>query len=119
MENAPIDSGVAPASTPIASATPAPAPTPTPAPAPTPAPVTPVMAEGGTTSEGGLSGFFSKLNWLEVFFAVGGVAALTWVIYYYRFKLKQDKMINNELQRQIDELKMNVQSQMKEKYKSI
>jgi hypothetical protein len=56
---------------------------------------------------------------MEIGFSILGVAALTYVVYYYRFKLKQDKMINNELQRQIDELKMNLQSSMKEKYKSI
>jgi hypothetical protein len=117
MENAPIDSGVAQTAAPAP--TPAPVQTPAPTPAPATAPTTPVMADGGTTSSSGIGGFFSQLNWLEVFFAVGGVAALAWVIYYYRFKLKQDKMINNELQRQIDEIKMNVQSTMKEKYKSI
>jgi hypothetical protein len=110
--------------TPIAEATPT---TPTPAPTPTPTPMPmvnsnptmPTMAEGGATSEGGLKGFFKSLNWMEVTFSVLGVAALTYVIYYYRFKLKQDKMINNELQRQIDEIKMNLQVNMKGKYKSM
>jgi hypothetical protein len=77
---------------------------------------TPTMEGGGSTSGGS---FASSLNWMEIGFSILGVAALTYVVYYYRFKLKQDKMINNELQRQIDELKMNLQSSMKEKYKSI
>ena len=99
------------------------APTPTPTPTPdvaTPLPMT--MENGGATpSGGGNSGgsFFSSLNWLEIGFSVLGVAALSYVIYYYRFKLKQDKLINNELQRQIDELKMNMQTNMKGKYKTI
>lgn len=114
--------------TPIPNTTPAVA-TPTPAPAPavsTPAPAPmvvdatpmPQMAEGGQTSGGTLS-FFKSLNVLETTFGILGVASLLYVIYYYRFKLKQDKLINNELQRQIDEIKMNVQSNMKGKYKSI
>jgi hypothetical protein len=90
--------------------------TPTPTPTPTDAPI---MAEGGTTSEGGWKGFFGRINWLETTFAVLGVTALTYMVWYYRFKAKQDKMINNELQRQIDEIKMNVQGAMKSKYKSI
>ena len=98
------------------------APTPTPTPTPdvaTPLPMT--MENGGATPSGNNSGgsFFSSLNWLEIGFSVLGVAALSYVIYYYRFKLKQDKLINNELQRQIDELKMNMQTNMKGKYKTI
>lgn len=106
------------ATTPVATPTPQVVATP-PTPTPTPTPTTPIMADGGTTSEGGVKGFFKQLNWIEVGFSILGVAALSYVIYYYRFKLKQDKMINNELQRQIDEIKMNVQSQLKTKYKSI
>lgn len=89
---------------------------------PTPTPTSvdaPIMADGGTTSEGGWKGFFGRINWLETTFAILGVTALTYMVWYYRFKAKQDKMINNELQRQIDEIKMNVQSTMKTKYKSI
>jgi hypothetical protein len=116
-----------PISTPIpAVATPTPAPAPTPAtatPPPTPMVVDnappPQMADGGMTSGNGVTSFFKSLNWIEVGFSVLGVASLTYIIYYYRFKLKQDKLINNELQRQIDEIKMNVQSNLKGKYKSI
>ena len=104
--------------TPSAVATPTPTPMPTPEVA-TPQPMT--MENGGATPSSSNSGgsFFSSLNWLEVGFSVLGVAALSYVIYYYRFKLKQDKLINNELQRQIDELKMNMQTNMKGKYKTI
>jgi len=105
-------------STPTSSAVATPTPIPTPTPTPdvaTPQPMT--MEGGGSTSSGG--SFFSSLNWLEVAFSVLGVAALSYVIYYYRFKVKQDKLINNELQRQIDELKMNMQTNMKGKYKTI
>jgi hypothetical protein len=48
-----------------------------------------------------------------------GLTALIYTIHYYRFKSKEDKMVNNELQRQIDELKLNLQSALKNKYKSI
>jgi hypothetical protein len=111
--------------TPIATATaptPAPAPMP-PAPTPTPMPNT-VMADGGSTDNGGNDSgsgksFWKSLNILEIGFSILGVASLSYVIYYYQFKLKQDKLINNELQRQIDEIKMNMQTNMKGKYKTI
>jgi len=104
---------------------PAPAAAPVAVVAPVVAPVveaqpTPIMADGGSTLDGGgVKGFFSSLNWMEVGFSILGVAALSYVIFYYRFKLKQDKMINNELQRQIDEVKMNVQTAMKNNYKTV
>lgn len=115
-----------PIATPIAPTTPiAPAPTPAPAPMPIAPTSTPmpnvVMGEGGST-EGGDSGgksFWKSLNLMEIGFSILGVASLSYVIYYYQFKLKQDKLINNELQRQIDEIKMNMQTNMKGKYKTI
>lgn len=115
-------------STPAVTPTPAVAPTTAVASAPAPAvsttPMvnmdggsTPMMENGGSTDSVG--GFFKSLNWFEVGFAILGVASLTYVIYYYRFKLKQDKLINNEMQRQLDEIKMNLQTQMKGNYKNI
>ena len=78
------------------------------------------MENGGTvTNSGSIKDFFKSLNVLEIGFSILGVAALFYTIHYYRFKLKEDKMINNELQRQIDEIKMNIQTAMKGKYKSI
>lgn len=84
---------------------------------PSPYESAPIMADGGSVSSGG--GFFKSLNWLEVGFGILGVAALLYAIQYYRFKVKEDKMVNNELQRQMDEIKMNLQSSMKGKYKTI
>ena len=95
--------------TPVATAAPAPAPA-TPAPAAAPMVATPdaMMANGGETSTGGgVKDFFKSLNWVEVGISALAVAALTY------------KMINNDLQRQIDELKMNMQSAMKGRYKTI
>ena len=125
MEATPI-----PISTPAPATATAPAITPTPTPAPAPAPMVAQpnvqMADGGNISSdssgssgSGVTGFLKDLNWLEVGFSILGVSALAYVIYYYRFKLQQDKLINNELQRQIDEIKMNLQSTLKGKYKSI
>jgi hypothetical protein len=109
--------------TPIAPATaPTPAPAPTPTPAPTSAPMpNVVMGEGGSTegSDSGGKSFWKSLNLFEIGFSILGVASLSYVIYYYQFKLKQDKLINNELQRQIDEIKMNMQTNMKGKYKTM
>ena len=111
-----------PISTPTTTPTPSPAPAPTPAPAPVVATPNVQMADGGnivTETSSGVKSFFNDLNWMEVGFSILGVSALVYVIYYYRFKLQQDKLINNELQRQIDEIKMNLQSNLKGKYKSI
>lgn len=112
-------------SIPTAPATAVATPTPTPAPMPTSAPMpvattpAPQLAEGGNTDGGGVKSFFQNLNWMEVGFSILGVSALAYVIYYYRFKVQQDKLINNELQRQIDEIRMNMQSNLKGKYKAI
>lgn len=123
-----MEATTTPISTPVSTPTPTPAPAPvtTPAPAPMVAQPNVQMADGGNVSSdsgsgssNGITGFLKDLNWLEVGFSILGVSALAYVIYYYRFKLQQDKLINNELQRQIDEIKMNLQSNMKGKYKSI
>lgn len=115
------------ATTPIATPTPAPAPAPAPTPAPAPMVAQPnvQMADGGnvvsdnSSGGSGFTGFLKDLNWMEIGFSILGVSALAYVIYYYRFKIQQDKLINNELQRQIDEIKMNMQTTLKGKYKSI
>lgn len=83
---------------------------------PSPYEQAPIMQDGGSVSSGG---FLKSINWLEVGFGILGVAALLYAIQYYRFKLREDKMVNNEMQRQIDEVKMNVQTAMKGKYKGI
>ena len=78
------------------------------------------MANGGQTGSGNsVTDFFKNLNLMEVGLSILGVAALIYTIHYYKFKLKEDKMINNDLQRQIDEIKMNLQNAMKSKYKTI
>ena len=111
--------------TPIATPTTTPLPTPqAPIEASTPqAPMVnqnPTMADGGSVpSEGGVKSFLKSLNWIEVGLTILGVTALIYTIHYYKFKSKEDKMVNNELQRQIDEIKMNLQSSLKSKYKSI
>ena len=117
-------SAVATPTTPIATPTPTPTPTPPIEATPTPqAPMTnqnPTMADGGSvSSEGGIKSFFKSLNLIEVGLTILGVTALIYTIHYYKFKSKEDKMINNELQRQIDEIKINLQSSLKSKYKRI
>ena len=109
INNAPVSSS-APAmvTAPVAQAVPM-----TAAPAMTATPQVGVpMNDGGfVNTTGGTTGFFKNINWVEIGFAILGVASLCYVIYYYRFKVRQDKMVNNELQKQIDELKMNVRVQ--------
>jgi hypothetical protein len=80
------------------------------------------MAEGGSvgsSSKSGLANFFSGWNWLEIGLMTLGVAGVFYTINYYRFRVKSDKTENADIQRQLDEVKMNVQSAMKGKYQQI
>ena len=63
--------------------------------------------------------FFKSISALEVIVTTLGIVAMAVLIDYYRFKRKEDKLSNDDMQRQVDELKMNVQSAMKGKYQSI
>ena len=112
--------------TPVTASAPAPAPAPVTASAPvSTTPMvnmdagsgTPLMENGGSTDSGG--GFFKNINWIETGALILGFAGLYYLIYYYRYKLNQDKLINNEMQRQIDEIKMNLQTKMNGKYKTM
>jgi hypothetical protein len=78
---------------------------------------TPVMANGGETSSG--TSFFKSINWLEFGFMVLGTTALLYTIHYYKVQMEKTKLLNQRTARQIDELKMNLQSSMKGKYKEI
>lgn len=93
------------------------APTPTPQADGVSAP-TPVMANGGETSSSGTS-FFKSINWLEFGFMVLGTTALLYTINYYKVQMEKTKLLNQRTAKQIDELKMNLQSVMKTKYKEI
>lgn len=70
-------------------------------------------------ADGGVVGFFKSLNWVEVGFMILGSAALISTMYYYKVQLNRNKLINERLQKQIDEVKMNVQTSMKKNYKEI
>ena len=77
-----------------------------------------VMESGGETSSSSGS-FFSNINWVQVGFMVLGTTALLYTIFYYKVEITKNKLINNRLGKQVDELKMNLQSLMKDKYKEI
>jgi len=77
---------------------------------------TPVMANGGETSGGS---FFKNINWVEIGFMVLGSAALIYTMHYYKVQLQKNKLFQTRTSKQIDELKMNLQSVMKNKYKEI
>lgn len=84
------------------------------------APINPPMGDTSQTmASGGVVGFFKGLNWVEIGFMMLGSAALISTIYYYKVTLNRNKLINDRLQKQIDEVKMNVQSSMKKNYKEI
>lgn len=51
-----------------------------------------------------VNSFLNSLNWVEVFFGIVGSAALFYTIYYYRYKIQIDQLINRKLQAQIDTL---------------
>ena len=99
--------------------------TPTPTATPT-ATATPQMADGGSIenkSEGGLmsdaKSFVKSVNWLDIGFMVLGALGIIYTINYYRYKQKESDVANKDMQRQLDEVKMNVQSAMKGKYQTI
>lgn len=82
---------------------------------------TPIMENGGQTSTSGqgVMAYLKSVNWLEVGFMILGSAALIYTIYYYKVEMNKNKLQNNRMAKQIDELKMNLQTQMKGKYKEI
>jgi hypothetical protein len=71
------------------------------------------------SSSGSINDFFKSINWLEAGFAVLGALGLYYTVYYYQYKIKEGKVANSDMQRQLDELKMNVQGAMKGKYQSL
>jgi hypothetical protein len=116
--NIPIPDGVAVTSPAPVAAMSAPGAEAQQAPAMTPAPV----AAGGTTDTGSgdsVKDFFKSINWLEAGFSILAALGLYYTIYYYRFRIKESKVSNSDVQRQLDELKMNVQGAMKGKYQQL
>lgn len=80
----------------------------------------PVVAPPPNTGSGdSLKDFFKSINWVEAGFAILGVIGLYYTVYYYRFRIKESKVSNADVQRQLDELKMNVQGAMKGKYQQL
>ena len=106
-----IQSGSAPQfSAPTATSTPefsqpAPAPMPAPTPAPVVMPATPTYAAPTSTAPAnGTWDFVKSVNWIEVTFMFLAATALMYTIKYYRFKLKEDKTANKDIQRRIDKV---------------
>lgn len=78
------------------------------------------FADGGSVpKKSGFAEFFSGWNWLEIGLMTLGVAGVFYTINYYRYRVKADKTDNVDIKRQLDEVKMNVQSAMKGKYQQI
>lgn len=102
----------APTATPVVNPTVA-----TPTEAPPVATSTP--AQAAPSSSNSLNDFFKSINWMEAGFAILGALGLYYTIYYYRWKIKDNKVANSDMQRQLDELKMNVQGAMKGKYQAL
>lgn len=85
---------------------------------PVPAPVTIAGNVTPVMQQGGVVGFFKSLNWLEIGFMVLGSAALLSIM-YNQLKVRENRLVNEKMQKQLDELKMNVQTTMKKNYKEI
>lgn len=77
------------------------------------------MPPSGESSSDSINDFFKSINWMEAGFAILAALGLYYTIYYYRYKIKEGKVANSDMQRQLDELKMNVQGAMKGKYQSL
>lgn len=93
---------------PITQTTPAPAavstPTPPAAPVASAAPPAPFVESSG--SGGSVKEVLSSLNWVEVCFGILGSAALYYTIYYYRYKIGQQKTEYTTLANKIDEMEI-------------
>lgn len=95
--------------------TPAPAPpyTPPPAPAPTPAPA--------QFQAGGSVNLFEGITFVDIGMLILATVGMSYVIYYYRSKLKELKQQDPAIvamQDDIKEVKMNVKSALGAKYKT-
>jgi hypothetical protein len=69
---------------------------------------TPEIPQSGKPSSGGLS--FKDFDWIAISFMFLGSLALFKTIQYYSYKLKADKLVNYDLQNQIDELRQDQSS---------
>jgi len=81
-----------------------PAPTPTPAPVLAPTPPMPMQSPAMGIGGSGKFDWLRDINWMETIICGLAVGALSYVIAYYRFKLKEDKLIGADTQRQLDNL---------------
>lgn len=77
------------------------------------------MESGGATNVSSWNEFFKTLNLIEVGFLVLGATSLYFIIYYYNRRTMYEKNQLLDIQKQLDEIKMNLRSSMKEKYKTI
>ncbi len=83
---------------------------------PSPAPAVQFDNGGATNST---ASFFKSLNWIEIGFMILGATAMLFTIKYYREKAVTDKANREQTQMQLDEVKMNLQTAMKGKYKTL
>ncbi len=76
------------------------APVAAPQPPPVSAAAPPSQMEGGGSTA--TMDFFKSINWLEVTFMGLAAWALYNTIYYYKYKLREDRMCHADTQRQLD-----------------
>lgn len=80
----------------------------------------PNMESGGATNiTSSWNDFFKSLNVIEVGFMVLGVTSLYFIIYYYNRRTMYEKNQLTDIQKQLDEVKMNLRNQLQEKYKTV
>jgi hypothetical protein len=102
MANELIVDPSAPAAAPAAAAAPAPTPAPAAAPAPAPMPA----AASASSDSGTWKDALKNINYIEVGFGALGVAALYYMIYYYRFNIQSAKSFQVDMRNKIDDMEM-------------
>ncbi len=85
----------------------APAPSPAPMPAPVaPTPIQPTIPVSTTPTV--KFDVMRDINWLETIIIGVGFGALCYTIAYYRYKLKEDKLMHSDTQRQLDSVSQRI-----------
>jgi len=69
----------------------------------------PILENKKPSNSFSYNSFFASLNWVEITFGIIGSAALFYTIYYYRYKIQIDKLFNNNLQKQINTLNLEIE----------
>jgi hypothetical protein len=79
----------------------------------------PKMESGGIANNSSWNEYLKSLNAIEIGFLILGATSLYFIIYYYNRRTVFEKNQLLDIQKEIDEIKMNLKNSMKDKYKNI